>query len=236
MKNKLGLPVAALALVACASGEKGAVTTAQLPIEHDIDWGATAPPTTEPAQPNASLWATSAGSLLSMRRAKAVGDLLTVVVEMDDQASVESSLSRSRSSDEDLNVNALFGLPSAAGALLPNGASLNPGVDYNRSSALNGAGAVSRTDRVAFTLAARVIGIEPNGNLIISGYQQTRVANEIRYLTVSGVIRAQDITRTNTVSYEKIADATLEYLNQGEALQQRAKGNLTGILDRVLPF
>lgn len=235
MKTKTTLPFAALALAACASGQKPVVTDAPQIIEHDIDWGATAPVAVKSDQ-SASLWATSAGSLLAMRRAKAVGDLLTVVVEMDDRADVESSLSRSRASDEDLNINALFGLPSAAGALLPGGASLAPAFDYGRNSSVNGAGAVSRSEKIAFTLAARVVGIEPNGNLIISGYQQTRVANEVRYLTVSGVIRSQDITRDNRVSYEKIADAQLAYLSEGEATRQHGRGGVTKIIDRFAPF
>ena len=88
----------------------------------------------------------------------------------------------------------------------------------------------------AFRLSARVVGVEPNGNLIIAGYQQTQVSNEVRYLTVSGVIRAQDITRTNTVSYEKIADANLSYLSRGETMAGMKRGLVPRVLETVLPF
>ena len=183
-----------------------------------------------------SLWTASANSLLSMRRAKAVGDLLTVVVEMDDKASMQNSLSRNRGTNGDFNVDALFGLPEWANGVLPGGASISPGIDYSRNSALNGTGAINRAEKVTFTLAARVIGLEPNGNLIIQGYQQTRVSNEVRVLTVQGVIRAQDITRTNTVTYDKIADAQMSYLSTGEATAAIESGRLPRLLETVVPF
>ncbi len=186
--------------------------------------------------PNPSLWATTPNALLSMRRAKEVGDLLTVVVEMNDQASLQNSLSRSRSQNEDLSIDALFGLPEWANGVLPGGATLSPGIDTQRNSDLSGSGAVNRAEKVTFRLATRVVGVEPNGNLIIEGYQQTRVSNEVRYLTVSGVIRSQDVTRMNTVSYEKIADARLAYVSSGEASGPVSRSGVSKFLGRVVPF
>ncbi|WP_233355767.1 flagellar basal body L-ring protein FlgH [Henriciella litoralis] len=185
---------------------------------------------------NNSLWTTSATSLLSMRRAKAVGDLLTVIVEMDDRASMKNSLQRTRGTNQEFNLDALFGLPEWANGVLPGGASLSPGIDYDRQSALDGSGAINRAEKVTFTLAARVIGLESNGNLVVQGYQQTRVSNEVRVLTVTGVIRAQDITRMNTVTYDKIADARLSYVSSGEATAPVQRGFVPKILDAVVPF
>jgi flagellar L-ring protein precursor FlgH len=95
---------------------------------------------------------------------------------------------------------------------------------------------VNRAEKIAFTLAARVVAVEPNGNLVIQGYQQTRVSNEVRYLMVSGVVRAQDITRTNTVSYEKIAEADLSYVSTGDASSAAQRKPLARTIDRILPF
>ncbi|MCR9080583.1 MAG: flagellar basal body L-ring protein FlgH [Hyphomonadaceae bacterium] len=225
----------ALTVSACASG--GTETAQQVaPPQQPINWSQSAQSgPTETAQ-SASLWTTAPNALLGMRRAKDVGDLLTVVVDMNDQANVQTSLSRNRSTNEQFNLGALFGLPQWANGVLPGGATLSPGVDYDRTSALTGNGAVNRAEQVTFRLSARVVGVEPNGNLIIAGYQQTQVSNEIRYLTVSGVIRSQDITRTNTVSYEKIADANLSYLSQGETMAGMKRGLVPRVLETVLPF
>ena len=81
-----------------------------------------------------------------------------------------------------------------------------------------------------------MVGVEQNGNLIIQGYQQTLVGNEVRYLTVSGAIRSQDITRENTVSYDKIADAQFSYLSEGEATAAMQRGAVPKLIDRVNPF
>ncbi|MFN7101288.1 MAG: flagellar basal body L-ring protein FlgH [Pseudorhizobium sp.] len=235
MKRLTTLSIAAFAVTACASSPHETVELAPAKFDtYQGPWASEAEAQTGPE--NASLWSTSSDSLLSMRRAKDVGDLLTVLVEMNDQASLQSSLTRSRDSSEDMEVNSFLGLPEWANGVLPGGASLSPAYDYNRASDLSGSGAVNRAEKVTFTLAARVVGVEPNGNLIIRGYQQTQVSNEVRYLTVSGVIRAQDVTRTNTVSYEKIADAQLAYVSSGEATSNTEMKTIPKLLDRYNPF
>ncbi|MEM7329976.1 MAG: flagellar basal body L-ring protein FlgH [Pseudomonadota bacterium] len=236
LENSLLTGLVALSLTACASGPETSPPTIAEAAQPTF-WGQTAashgPPKVEAS---ASLWTTAPNALLGMRRAKDVGDLLTVVVDMNDQASLQTSLSRNRSTNEQFNLGALLGLPQWANGVLPGGATVAPAVDFDRTSALTGDGAVNRAEQVTFRLAARVVGVEPNGNLVIAGYQQTQVSDEVRYLTVSGVIRAQDITRTNTVSYEKIADANLSYLSQGETMAGIKRGMVPKVLEKVLPF
>lgn len=235
MKPLISTSIAALGLAACASSP-GQQQAAQMPPPPQLVSVASEVRTTAPATETNSLWTTNSDSLLSMRRAKAVGDLLTVIVEMDDRASMQNSLQRNRGTNADFNVNALFGLPEWANGVLPGGASVSPGIDYARNQALTGNGAINRAEKVTFTLAARVIGLEPNGNLIIQGYQQTRVSNEVRVLTVQGVIRSQDITRTNTVTYDKIADAQLAYVSSGEATAAIESGAVPKLLETIVPF
>lgn len=232
MKHLLTLTAASTLLWGCAQTQ-----TASIP-----------PPSPYPPAPvyvdttpkatvqTASLWTTDPTALLSMRRAKDVGDLLTVVVEMNDQANLQSSLNRSRSTSEDANVQALFGLPEWLNNTLPGAATLSPGVDLDRNSEFSGSGAVNRAEQITFRLAARVVGIEQSGNLIIRGYQQTLVGEEVRYLTVSGVIRAQDITRDNTVTYDKIANARMAYVSSGDTSNINGRGVGSKVIDEVVPF
>ena len=210
MKKVLSASLA-LTAAACASNSPAPIAT-PMPQMATVPYPA---PKTDVGHKKASLWTEQPNSLLSMRRAADIGDLLTVVVNMNDQASLQNSLSRNRSSSNDLSISALLGLTDAASTALPNGSSLSPAIDIDSSSTLSGTGAVDRSEQVEFRLACRVVGVEPSGNLIIQGYQQIRVSHEIRYLEVSGVIRAQDITRNNTVTYDKIADAQLAYVSSG---------------------
>lgn len=233
MRLFLTAPAFAVAITACASAPtpEAEPSTPAAP-QHPV----MPKQVTEQNSSPASLWATSPTSLLALRRAKDVGDLLTVVVQMNDQASMQSSRSRSRESQEKLDIAALFGLPDLAGSVLPNNSSLSPAFDFDRQSDMSGTGRVNRAEKVTFRLSARVVGVEPNGNLIIHGYQQTLVSNELRYLMVSGVIRSQDITRTNTVSYEKIADAQFSYVSEGEATGAMRRAAVPRLLDRFVPF
>ena len=243
MRIAFSLPMIAIAATACASVSHGQIEYAPPPMSyagypsHPVYPVGAAPARGEESrEQSASLWETTPTALLSMRRAKEVGDLLTVVVEMDDRASLQNSLSRNRSANEDMSLDAFLGLTDWMNGVLPGSNALSPGMQYDRSSSLTGQGAVNRAEKVTFTLAARVVGVEPNGNLIIHGYQETRVSNEIRYLTVSGVVRAQDITRTNTVSYEKIADARMAYISNGDASSAAERKALPRKLDKALPF
>ncbi|MEM9670124.1 MAG: flagellar basal body L-ring protein FlgH [Pseudomonadota bacterium] len=185
---------------------------------------------------SSSLWSTDPNALLSMRRATAVGDLLTVVVNMNDQANLRNTLLRTRQASEDVTLNAFLGLPEWAETFLPGGSTLSPAIDVERESQLNGIGTINRAEQVVFRLAARVVGIEPNGNLIVQGYQQTQISGEMRYLSIAGVIRAQDITRDNTVTYDRIADAQIAYVNNGEATGAMKRNLIPRAIDTVLPF
>lgn len=231
------LPAALLLLGATACASKSAPSPST-PAYYDMPDAAAAYRHTSPdlQVQNASLWSVAPNALLSMRSAKDVGDLLTVIVELDDQASLNNSLSRNRDASNDVNIGALLGLTDLADTVLPAGSSLSPAIEMGRSSTMNGGGAVNRAEQIEFRLACRVIGVEPSGNLVIEGFQQIRVSNEVRFLQVSGVIRAQDITRGNTVSYDQIADARLTYVSDGEALApvQRKAGEK--LLDKFLPF
>lgn len=239
MKAFLFLPLSPLFAVACVSSPPlhQSIATTLIPHampENPVDRRTYIPET--PLADSPSLWVTSPTALLSFGRAKDVGDLLTVVVEMDDQASLQNSLSRTRSSSENLELEAFFGLPEWATTILPGGAGLSPAIDIGRDSDLQGTGSVNRAERVAFRLASRVVGVEQNGNLIIQGYQETRISNEVRYLTISGVIRVQDINRDNTISYEKIADARISNISMGAATSAVKRGIVPKVLDTVNPF
>lgn len=238
MKHYIASPLATIFMVGCASSPGMYPPAGPMPVVPTAQQATITPSTdyVQPGEQNPSLWATTPTSLLSFGRAKDVGDLLTVIVEMDDQASLQNSLSRSRNSSENLELEALFGLPEWAATVLPGGATLSPAVDIGRGSDMQGSGSINRAERVAFRLASRVVGVEPNGNLVIQGYQQTRISNEVRYLTVSGVIRVQDITRTNTIDYDKIADAQISYISSGLATGPMNRKLLPRVLDTVIPF
>ncbi len=183
-----------------------------------------------------SLWSGDQSSLFGDRRAFTTGDILTVMVEIDDQAEISNTTSRSRSSQENLEMPQLFGFPQRRNTELPEGASLDNAVDLGSSSTSQGNGSVRRNEKLALRIAATVVDVLPNGVLRIEGTQEVRVNFELRELFVSGFVRRADITRQNEITYDKMASARISYGGRGHIsdVQQPRVGQQ--VLDAILPF
>lgn len=188
------------------------------------------------APSEASLWRAGRTSLLGNQRAQQVGDIVTVVIEIDERAEISNSTSRSRSGSEDLSIPQLLGIPQRLGGLLPDGASFDDAVSTNSSSASSGDGSVRRNEKFSLRIAATVVDVLQNGVLTIQGSQEVRVNFELRELLVTGYIRPADISRQNEITYDKIAAARISYGGRGQItdVQQPRRGQQ--IADIVLPF
>lgn len=184
----------------------------------------------------ASLWSGTSGSLLGDRRAIQRGDIMTVVIEIDERAEISNSTERSRSGSEDLSVPNLIGIPQRIDDALPEGASSSELVGISSNSSSSGDGSVSRNERLTLRVAATVIDVLPNGVLSIAGSQELRVNFELRELLVTGYVRPADISRQNEITYDKIASARVSYGGRGQItdVQQPRVGQQ--VLDAVLPF
>jgi len=196
------------------------------------------PTNTQPqrAVDNASLWSGERQSLLGDRRAVRKGDILTVVIEIDEKAEISNGTSRSRSGGESMGVSNLLGVPQRIDEHLPDGASMATAVELDSSSNSTGKGSVKRNEKLTLRVAATIVDILPNGVLAINGSQELRVNFEMRELLVSGFVRPEDISRQNEITYDKIASARVSYGGRGQIsdVQQPRYGQQ--LLDVVLPF
>jgi flagellar L-ring protein precursor FlgH len=196
------------------------------------------PLTTQNAQAadNASLWDGTRQSLLGDRRAVAKGDILTVVIELDEEAEIQNDTNRSRSGSESMEVPALMGLPQRIDTRLPDGASMAEAVELASRSSSAGRGSVKRQEKLTLRVAATVIDVLPNGVLSIAGSQELRVNFELRELMVSGFVRPMDISRQNEITYDKIASARVSYGGRGQITDVQQPRYGQQVLDMVLPF
>lgn len=183
-----------------------------------------------------SLWSAGKQSLLGDRRAIKKGDILTVVIEVDDEAEFSNDTARSRTGSESLGIPQLFGLPQRAADHLPPGASLAEAVALDSSSKSNGKGSVKRKEKLTLRVAVTIVDVLPNGVLSISGSQELRVNFEMRELLVSGFVRPEDISRQNEITYDKIASARVSYGGRGQITDVQQPRYGQQILDMVLPF
>ncbi|NRA98515.1 MAG: flagellar basal body L-ring protein FlgH [Rhodobacteraceae bacterium] len=185
---------------------------------------------------SASLWSGSRGSLLGDRRATRRGDIMTVVIEIDDEAEISNSSSRGRSGDENLSINQLVGIPQRINPQLPEGASLSTAADISSSSSSSGDGSVRRNEKLELRVAATVIDEFPNGVLRIQGSQEVRVNFELRELLITGYVRPEDISRQNEVTYDKIASARISYGGRGQITDVQQPRYGQQVADILLPF
>lgn len=194
------------------------------------------PPSTGRPEAAASLWSGQPASLVADRRATMRGDILTVVIQIDDKAEMTNSSKRSRKANDKVNIPSLAGLPQRIDESLPVGASMADLVDAKASSSYGGEGNVSRREKLTLRVAATVLDTLPNGVLQIEGSQEVRVNYELRDLTVSGFVRPADISSRNEIAYDRIAGARISYGGRGQIsdVQQPRYGQQ--IADILLPY
>ncbi|HET6156799.1 MAG TPA: flagellar basal body L-ring protein FlgH [Dongiaceae bacterium] len=192
-------------------------------------------PMTDARQP-ASLWRQGSRAFFKDQRAGRVGDILTVVIAIKDEATLDNSTSRTRSADESAGLDNLLGYESKIPDIFNKNALPGDLVNADSDSTSTGNGSTAREEEIDLRMAAVVTQIMPNGNLVIQGSQQVRVNYELRDLSVKGVIRPEDITAVNEVPYDKIAEARIAYGGEGTVsdLQQPRYGQQ--IFDILFPF
>lgn len=182
----------------------------------------------------ASLWSGSSGSLLGDHRAQRPGDILTVVINLNDKAEFSNSTGSSRNGSENRSIGAFLGIPEAVSKNF--GVNLNPAISTTATSSSSGKGTIKRNEKLTLRVAATVTGNLPNGILQIEGSQEIRVNYELRELRVTGFVRPQDISRQNEVPYDKIASARISYGGRGFISRQQQPRYGQQIIDTILPF
>jgi flagellar L-ring protein precursor FlgH len=189
----------------------------------------------QPQKPN-SLWRAGSRSFFRDPRAQKAGDILTVSIDIGDQAKIANTTTRSSTASEDAGVSNFLGLESRLKGFLPDAIDPDKLVGANSASANTGSGTVDRSENISLTVAAVVTQVLPNGNLVIQGQQEVRVNNEVRELVVSGVVRPEDIANNNTIKHTQIAEARISYGGRGliTDVQQPRYGQQ--FFDLIWPF
>lgn len=240
------LTCAALSLGACANtmdrlnsvGKDPKMSGIENPVQragyHPVSMPMPAP-RVEEKQAN-SLWVSGRKSFFKDQRAGQVGDILTVMVDIRDTARLENKTEKTKINNEKMGTPNLLGIPQKLAEISP--LDLNPDelVGVGSNSRNTGRGKIERDEEIELKVAAVVTQVLPNGNLVIHGKQQVRVSNERRDLEVAGIIRPEDITTNNSISYEKIAEARIAYGGQGMLTDANRPRYGSEVLDIILPF
>ena len=183
-----------------------------------------------PPQKRFSLWNDRQSRLFTDPRALSPGDILTVRIKINDRARFKNESDRSRTSSRSLGGADRLRMGRR-------------GIERQRrrqrqlgDGSAEGEGETKRSEDLELSIAAVVVEVLGNGNLVIQGSQEVRVNAELRILTIGGIVRPIDIGPQNTISYERIAEARISYGGRGRLTEVQQPPYGQQILDRVLPF
>lgn len=170
----------------------------------------------------ASLWVDNSpsASLYADRKANAVGDVLTIIINESSSASRTGSASNSKSASG--SIDAGVGVFSFL-----NNASYGSENDFSAS------GKISNSNNVKGMITVTVQEINANGNLVVSGTQTIKQNNEEQKITITGIVRPDDVSANNTVYSNYVADAKLQIDGKGPISKKQRQGILSQIWDFI---
>lgn len=186
-------------------------------------------PRGEMAVANGSIYqAAYSRPLFEDRKARFVGDIITVKITENTSASTNSNSKAERSSSIDASVDGMSRVPGKS--------FLGLGVQASNDNNFSGKGEAANKNIFTGNLTATVIEVLPNGNLLVSGEKQLAIGHQQEFVRVSGVVNPSFVDSANTIESSKIADARIEYKSAGYISEAQVMGWLARFFLSVLPF
>lgn len=180
-----------------------------------------------------SLWNTVGGeprSLVADHKACHPGDIVTVVVQESAAAQSTQNKESTRASTVNDSVSQ-FLFPSAL-----THAGSAPSLQLAGKSDYTGGGQISNSQTATATAAVMVTDALPNGNLVIEGVRLVTFSGETQYIVLHGIIRADDINSQNQVLSSNIAEARVEFVDQGALNDAQRQGWFSKVYETIRPF
>jgi flagellar L-ring protein precursor FlgH len=220
------LTAAALLLAGCAASPTDKMALQKLE------------PLSIPAQPqsmnahpaNGAIWQDGTNvALFEDSRAHRVGDLITILIAENANASKSTNTTIAKSDTVSAGLSSLFGVQPTLGAY-------SPSLGATSAQKFGGNGATTQSNTFTTTLQATVVQVMSNGNLELSGQKEVMLNGGHEFIRVVGVVRAADVTPQNTVSSTQIADARVEYSGNGSVYDAAKVPWLTKFFLSLWPF
>jgi flagellar L-ring protein FlgH len=183
-----------------------------------------------------SLWRAGSRAFFKDQRAAQVGDIVTVLVNIADVATLKNQTTEGRTGSESMGLPNLFGFEAALPRILAKAVNAKQLVSANSAGNATGTGSIQRNETVQLRLAGVITQVLPNGNLVVAARQEVRVNSELRELQVTGVIRPQDIGSDNTVVHDRMAEARISYGGRGQLTDKQTPRYGQQLMDILLPF
>jgi len=169
---------------------------------------------------------------LADKTAAQVGDLITVIINETQDVRNEERAAQSKGSSLNYSIANLDLKPDLFRTL--------PSLEATKADTFSGTANVEKRGNFTARLTAMVIDTLPNGNLVVQGRRELRIDGDVKLMEFSGVVRRFDVTRSNTVQSELVADARISYVGQGPGRRATERRGLAKWLhmavDWIWPF
>jgi flagellar L-ring protein precursor FlgH len=181
------------------------------------------------AAANGAIWQAGQGRpLFEDRRARYVGDTITIKITESTTATAKSNRKLDKTNTISAAVTSLLGLPGKS--------LLGLNLDAESANAFNGKGEAANNNAFSGNITVTVIDVLPNGNLLVSGEKQLGIGNELEFVRISGVVNPSFVDAFNIVESSKVADARIEYKSSGMLSEGQVLGWMARFFLNVLPF
>ena len=188
-------------------------------------------PQPAPAPVDGAIFHAGQGGLFEDRRARRVGDMLTVLLVERTQAQKSASTSTAKDSSTSIPGATLLGGPVTRAGIpvLEN--------ELASNNSFEGGGDSSQSNRLDGQLTVIVTEVYPNGALKVAGDKRLEINRGAENLRLTGLVRAEDIAADNTVPSSRVAMADISYRGSGPVAEANAMGWLTRFFQSPLwPF
>ena len=227
LRHAVVVATASLLLTACATNA---------PLVHQPMSSRPAPAQASAAAANGAVYQTRQSAqvgysyrpLFEDRRARNVGDILTININETTSASKKSGSTAARTGSSSVSISALAGLPFKS--------LLGTNAAAESSSSFDGKGDSASNNAFTAIITVTVIEILGNGNLVVSGEKQIGINQGSEFVRFSGVVNPATVSATNTVSSNQVADARLEYRGNGYIDEAQTMGWLARFFLSFLAF
>ncbi len=217
------VPVLSLALLA------GCVAPAAKP--NDPYYSPVLPRTPMPAAQNygAIYQAGFDQNLFVDRRARRIGDIITITLNERTQSKKSAGSQIDKDSSANLSLSSLFG-SKLSGTNPISGSPMSVSANYSGKRETEGSADADQSNSLTGSITVTVAEVMPNGVMLVRGEKWMTLNTGDELIRIAGLIRTEDIMPDNTISSTKVADARITYSGTGAF----ADASQPGWLDRLL--
>jgi flagellar L-ring protein precursor FlgH len=193
-------------------------------------WGHTGGIATVSIAPQANLY--------SDPLARSVGDLVTIVVDLQNSVEKDQNTTTAKTTAVDAVINALL-YPNDNtnhGFNFLNNHGASPTTQWSSTQSFNGGGTVKNSEATSTTIEARVVSVLPNGVLQVAARRLSKAGDEDTAMILTGLVRPEDLSTNNTISSSMVANLQIIQKGKGTLTEDQRKGWLTKIYEFLDPF